>query len=300
MDELESQPPILLLDDSIPSVVHKTQKIKIIDLKLEIHKEIVTSKIGVKDCLASIADIVPMTRMLSVKINQAIHRHAINKRISIPCRQGCANCCHLLIILSVPEALCLAEELMLLPLSQYENLKKHWDSTSNHIREQFPRKLFPVNLNLNAYSDLKKFSNWYTKQRKPCAFLQDSICTIYEQRPLVCRDFMVMGSSLQCQLGKISTKAAIKTSLSLVHVLGQLASEFEHKSQRFIFLHDLFGWHAENLALNNRKWPVSMLVERFINILLHTQKPKLTNITHIITQQTPAAHKTNNFAPTTT
>ena len=126
------------------------------------------------------------------------------------------------------------------------------------------------------------------------------MCTIYEQRPLVCRDFMIMGSSSQCQLGKVSTKTAVKTSPSLVHVLKELAGELDHKNNKIIFLHDLFGWYAENLASNNRKWPASMLVERFINILLHTQKPKLTNITHIIPQQTLATHKSTNFAPTTT
>ena len=296
MNSLKSQSPIALLDDSTPCVEHKANNINIIDLKLEIHKEIVTAKIAVKDCPARLADIVPMARMLSAKINQAVYKHAIYNGLSIPCRQECANCCYLLIILSVPEALRLAEELMLMPLSKYEDLKRHWDSTGNHIREKLPKNLFPRNSNYIAYPNLKIFSNWYTKQRKACAFLQDNMCSIYEQRPLVCRDFMVMGSSSQCQLGKVSTKTAVKTSPSIVRVLRQLASEFEHKNQRIIFLHDLFAWYKENTALYNRKWPAPMIVERFIHILLYNQQSKPSNCTYNIRQQTLTTHKSPNIA----
>ena len=268
MNSLKSQSPIVLLDESTASIAQKTNDINIVDLKLQIHSEIVTVKIAVKDYPATLADIVPMARMLSVKINEAVQRQAIYNGLTIPCHQGCANCCHLLIILSVPEALRLVEEVMSMPRSQYEKLKRHWDSTGDHMREQLPKNLSPHLTNYISYSNLKKISNWHTKQRKPCVFLRGGMCTIYEQRPLVCRDFMVIGSSSQCQSGKVSTKAGVQISPSLVHVLRQLASELEHENQRIIFLHDLFDWYTENPALYNRKWPAPMIVEQFINILI--------------------------------
>ena len=159
MNSLKNQSPIVLLDESTPSVVHKTNNINIVDLKLQIHKEIATAKIAVKDCPATLADIVPMARILSVKINEAIHRQAIYNGHSIPCRQGCANCCHLLIILSVPEALRLVEEVMLMPFSQYEKLKRHWESTGNHMRKQLSKDFSLRHTNYISHSNLKRISN---------------------------------------------------------------------------------------------------------------------------------------------
>lgn len=238
--------------------------------------------------------------MLSAKINQAIYRHAIYSGISIPCQHGCANCCYLLIILSIPEALRLAEELILMPLSEYEKLRRYWENISNFIREQLPMNLLPRNLDYIDYLNLRAISNWYTKQRKPCVFLHGSICTIYEQRPLVCRDFMITGSSSQCQLGKISVKTAIRTTPSISYVLRRLVSEFEYKSHRIIFLHDLLNWYEENITLFNKKWPATVMVQRFIDLLMYTQRSKPSNFVCNIHRQKSAAHKIKHLAPVTT
>ena len=66
---------------------------------------------------------------------------------------------------------------------------------------------------------------------------------------------MVIVSSLQCQLGKVSTRAVVQISPYPVHMLRQLAGELEYENQSVIFLHDLFGWYTENPAFPNRKWP---------------------------------------------
>lgn len=279
--------------------MHKSKDINIINLKIRVNCETVTAKIAVKDCPATLADVVPTARMLSAKINQAIDRHAINSGISIPCQQGCANCCHLLIILSVPEALRLAEELILMPLSEYEKLRRYWDSISNFIREQLPMNSLPRNLNYIDYPNLRAISNWYTKQRKPCVFLQDNICAIYEQRPLVCRDFIIMGSSSQCQLGKVSVKTAVKTSPSMSYVLRQLASEFEYKGQKIVFLHNLFNWYEENIKLYDQMWPATVLVQRFIELLTYTQQSKPSNFVCNIHRQKSVTHKTMHLTPVT-
>ena len=278
MISLKGQSPIVLLDEPTPSFVQKTNKIKIFNLKLQIYREIITAEIAVKDCLAKLAVIVPLLRMLSVKINQAIHRQAIDNGLSIPCHKGCASCCYFLIPLSVPEALCLVGEIMLMPLAQYENLKRHWDRIGDQMREQLPKNLSPPYTNDISCSQLKKISNWYTLQKQPCSFLQKNVCTIYRQRPLVCRDFLVTGSSLQCQLGKVSTKATVKMFPTFIHVLRQLTNEFVQESQNIILLHNLFDWYAENHALYNRTWPAPMIVERFLDILMKGQQAKSTEI----------------------
>ena len=92
----------------------------------------------------------------------------------VACKRGCAHCCHIGVPLSPIEADMLASDIGRKP----KNVK---------VRDQ-----------LSAVTYAESFSYGYTR---PCTFLVDGACSIYEHRPLTCRvHYNVDDDEMLCRL----------------------------------------------------------------------------------------------------
>ena len=79
-----------------------------------------------------------------------------------PCAKGCDACCHNPAIISELDAIVISKE--------------------TGVPVSTPRRMFDVAAGTQARRDY--FSNY---AGVPCPFLKDSLCSIYEHRPVVCR-----------------------------------------------------------------------------------------------------------------
>lgn len=99
---------------------------------------------------------------------------------SIHCAKGCGGCCTLAVICTAPEALLISQSLgepLLDELCTYiERLKKK----------------------LAAVTDLKSYLRIHRKELGGCPFLENSVCSIYESRPLSCRSLLSTKESRWC------------------------------------------------------------------------------------------------------
>jgi len=260
--------PIILLDESTISQAQENGYINAVSLELGIFGGPLHVQIGVRNCPARLADIVPAVWSLSKRIGQCIRRETIRSGYTIPCRKGCSACCNFLVTLSVPEAFYVVEEVMATtPIARREYMIQSCRKVIERVEQQMPEHLVLNGYDNVSYVELKSFSSGYASLEQPCPFLQNSLCAIYEQRPILCRDWLVVGSATQCQLGKSNKKKVIRSSLRLGKVLKLLTSELEHKEQRGVFLYDVFNRFAENRELCTRTWPAVTMVEHFVDIL---------------------------------
>lgn len=81
------------------------------------------------------------------------------------CSRGCAHCCHIAVVVHEQEAAMIGEEIGRAP----KRPAKYWRD-----------------------GDIDKFDASYAN---PCTFLVDNECSIYEHRPLACRQHWNMGAS---------------------------------------------------------------------------------------------------------
>jgi Fe-S-cluster containining protein len=234
--------------------------------------------IGTVDRPANLSDIASLTMALATRIEQSINRKLDSVGITSPCCKGCAVCCHLLVLLSVPEAIHLAEGVMTkMSNRQRDYLIESCHERGEYMREQLPGHLVRKSTDNTSESELGGIAAWYRQQRLPCAFLQDGLCTVYDHRPIACRAFAVVGQAGQCQLdGITNVKQVTPRPLYLTHVLGRLVSELEHARRTGIFLHDVFAWYMENQEIRNLTWPATMMVERFVDIVKSTVQKNFT------------------------
>ena len=91
----------------------------------------------------------------------------------IMCRAGCAHCCHMRVLVTAPEALILAEFIR-------ENLS--------------PNELSDIKKKIGQTSELaaRMTDAEYSSAGLACPLLVDSMCSVYEARPMECRGYVSM------------------------------------------------------------------------------------------------------------
>jgi len=243
---------------------------KVIGLELDILGENINFCIGVGKGRAKLADIVPLARTLCDKITEIVVRRIRSNQGRIPCGKGCSACCSRhLVPLSIPEALRLKEEIDAAPAYRRELMLRACLRTARFIlSHQPPKPLMPQTEEVSAVKsvDLNLVSNWYSSLKPTCPFLYDHVCSIYEQRPLACREHFIKGSAMACK-GLRGAAEVLEMPIQLPNVLGQLASELEGTGVDAVILPLALPWFEDNPERAERNWPAEMMIKRFVEIV---------------------------------
>ena len=243
---------------------------EVIGLELDILGKELNFRVGLGKGQAKLADIVPLARTLCTKITDVVVEGIRSDGGRIPCCKGCAACCGpYLVPLSVPEALCLNEEISTAPQYQRESMSRACLLAAQHILSQNPPKPFMGQATDTSHvspAELNLVSSWYTSLKLPCPFLYKGVCTIYGQRPLACREHFVKGSAEACR-GRRGIAEVVEMPVQLPNVLAQLAGELEGASAEAVILPLTLLWCEQNPERAGRTWPAAMMVKRFVEIV---------------------------------
>lgn len=141
----------------------------------------------------ALVDILPEVFSLS---NELI-AHALDaagaKGLRASCERGCVSCCHQLIVMSDHEALLLAHIVSLMEPKERARVKAALRSML-HVLEKNGLLAEMLDSHANCFTDSKRLvevQRKYWELKLACPFLVDGACSIYEFRPLVCRQYMV-------------------------------------------------------------------------------------------------------------
>jgi len=242
---------------------------EVIGLELDILGKKMNFRIGVGQDQARLADIVPLARTLCTRITDVVLKSISSNGGQIACCKGCLDCCRHLIPLSVPEAFRLNEEVSAETGCRRELVWKTCLHAARHILNRKPPiPLMPQMAEASPASsvDLNLVSKWYSSFQLECPFLYNGVCTIYDQRPLACREHYVTGSARACREERGAAEV-LKMPVQMPNVLGQLASELEGTSVEAVLLPLALVWCEENRQRAERTWPFAMMVKRFFEIV---------------------------------
>ncbi|PKL49397.1 MAG: hypothetical protein CVV39_03050 [Planctomycetes bacterium HGW-Planctomycetes-1] len=240
---------------------------EITDFELDIAGKKTSFHINVTAKNAALADIVPLARKLSTKLAAAFVANLREKGHFVPCCKGCSACCSSLIPLSVPEAFRLRKELLAMPSDVSNQIMRSCINTAEKILDKAQRTDRMEGFSKNSKPRISQINKWYGELKLPCPLLSKSLCTLYEQRPLACREHIVTGSSASCQIkSKCRPNVAIMPA-SVLETLGQLACELEQTEVEAIMLPLSFAWAQDNIERAKRTWPTAQMVKRFVEIL---------------------------------
>lgn len=150
-------------------------------------------------------------RMLPVfqKLTNTIVARGIEKSEAagkaISCKAGCGACCRQPLLISEAEAFNLAEMVESMPEPRRSVIKKRFADGREHFADlnwferfnDFSREAQAGKSEALGKTFVSLLSE-YVEQRIACPFLENESCSIYESRPLICREYLVTSPAENC------------------------------------------------------------------------------------------------------
>ncbi len=106
---------------------------------------------------------------------------------SVSCKSGCDRCCSRLVVTTRIEGLALADYLYGYSHRDIEKTEKDISLHAEKLR----------NFMESLSADSPKNETWFS-YNIPCPFLEDSICSVYDARPLSCRTYHSLDDPVKC------------------------------------------------------------------------------------------------------
>jgi Fe-S-cluster containining protein len=142
-------------------------------------------------------DLFPLLQILSDKFVTAAEEDAVKHGHKISCCKGCGACCRQLVPVSPVEARHLARLVDQMPGSRREEILGRF-AAARHRLEQ-----------AGLWEALLQRQDWPRTSGQPivkdyfylgiaCPFLEDESCSIHHDRPLICREFVVVSPAEHC------------------------------------------------------------------------------------------------------
>ena len=238
---MSEESPIILLDNNIRP--KNLDDKKVFDLTLDVYDQKLDFQIAASVKCVKLSAIVPTARTIASQIACAVLKDFRNYH-DVPCCQRCAPLCHELVKLSVPEVFRLTEEITKMPDYQKNIvLKSHIEGPEKTLNQT---KEIPADLHL------------------PCPFLVDDTCAIYSQRPITCRQKIVIAPFSENIPERPET---IAPPIDINAALVRLDSMLEQTAPKTVNLQWALLWSNENAERSAQVWPANLIVEKFIDIL---------------------------------
>lgn len=257
--------PIRVLDNSI-ATERPAGDTKIIGLELDIFSNELNFNVAASG-VACLADAVPPARAICEKITGVTIEQTRAQGKFIPCNIKCPACCGYLVSMSVPEVMCFKREIFCKQKKPLNRILPAYLHAARRILKYRPPENFFSDSPSLPYGppETKALGDWYDGLNLVCPFLRQNRCMIYEQRPFVCREHFVTGSSLGCRKNR-SGAQTVEMPLQMSNVLCRLSKELCNADEA-IMMPFALSWCDINQELCNRTWPAEIMANLLAEII---------------------------------
>lgn len=161
----------------------------------------------------------------------------------VSCKKGCGACCKQLVPVSEAEAFQIAELVEKMPEPRRSQIKEKFQKACEHFAS------------INWFSRLDKISTFtkteaeslgieYFEQNIDCPFLEDASCSIHQDRPLICREYLVTTPAENCENPTSDTIERVKMLFSTSDIVRQM--EDNPKPINFVPLVMALAWSKQS------------------------------------------------------
>ena len=141
--------------------------------------------------------LMPTLRELCNQVVEGVEQIVQENGDEISCRMGCAACCRQYVPISPAEARLLVELVAEMPEPRRSIIKQRFEEAVQRFKES---EVLEPAMNYNRLPEAKrmKMVKDYFQLEIACPFLEDESCSIYADRPLICREYLVISSPKHC------------------------------------------------------------------------------------------------------
>lgn len=225
----------------------------------------VTTPVEVPVGFVPVTEIVPLLRRMGEQALALEQRRAEATGQRISCRMGCAACCRMLVPISAPEAFALRDKILALPDAQQRTRLDRVSAARARLDQagllSRLRDIAETDRQLSD-EDMEQTNRDYYALRLPCPFLDNEICSIYEDRPAACRELLVTSPAELCQDIARNPVRPVSVPVRMSTVLAMLWADLTGGPVRLIPLPLALEWAERHHTERERTWKGSTLLEK--------------------------------------
>ncbi len=228
----------------------------------------ITTAVEVPTGFVPVTAIVPLIRRLGEEAHTLEVARLVDEGKTPSCHKGCAACCRMLVPLSAPEAFALREWVRARPTDQQDRISARFAETKSQLLSHgiWQRLSELCNAPEQPNDDaLEALNRDYYALRMPCPFLDEEVCTIYEERPAACRELLVTSPSEYCADLINNPVEPISAPVRVSTVLGLLWQELAMTPTSLIPLPLACDWADRHQADNQRTWKGTELLDQALD-----------------------------------
>ncbi len=153
-----------------------------------------------------VKELLPLVRSLASSISEIAVEHVQATGKDISCKKGCAHCCRQLVPVAPMEAKRLAEVVHAMPKKRADALRRRFVEAKTRLIAA--KLLLPkapkgstalISTEKDPVAAWNDVSNRYFALQIDCPFLDDGACSIYDERPIACREYNVVTDPAFCK-----------------------------------------------------------------------------------------------------
>lgn len=228
----------------------------------------ITTAVDVPTGFVPVTSIVPLMRRLGEEA-QALEVTRLAEAGSVPsCQKGCAACCRMLVPLSAPEAFALRDWVCSRPAPQQARIIARLAETKVRLLSHGVwQRLSELCDAADHPGDeaLDEINRSYYALRLACPFLDEEVCTIYDERPAACRELLVTSPADRCEDIIVNPVDTIPTPLRMSTVLGLLWQDLTSTSTRLIPLPLALDWAEKHVRSSEQEWKGTQLFDQALD-----------------------------------
>ncbi|MDH4153695.1 MAG: YkgJ family cysteine cluster protein [Nitrospira sp.] len=228
----------------------------------------ITTAVDVPTGFVPVTSIVPLMRRLGEE-TQALEITRLAETGSVPtCQKGCAACCRMLVPLSAPEAFAVRDWVRSRPAEQQAQIIARLAETKVRLLSHgIWQRLSELCETADQPGDdvLDEINRRYYALRLACPFLDEEVCTIYDERPAACRELLVTSPADRCEDLIVNPVDTIPTPLRMSTVLGLLWQDLTGTSTRLIPLPVALDWAENHVRSSEQEWKGTQLFDQALD-----------------------------------
>jgi Fe-S-cluster containining protein len=156
-----------------------------------------TARVLVPAGPARVSDLLPVARALSDAVVRATCQEVEGVGEKISCTRGCGACCRNLVAISEVEARRIGDVVEQLPEPRRSTVRARFAEARQRLeRAGLLEKLQAADQWTDA--DYTALVVTYFRLGIPCPFLEEESCSIYQERPITCREYLVASPAEYC------------------------------------------------------------------------------------------------------
>ncbi len=142
-------------------------------------------------------ELLPVLQQFTDSVVDISIKNIVQNGKSVSCKQGCAACCRQLVRVTESEAYLLYELIETMPKKRRNAIWERFDEAIEILEEL--ELIMPLeDINDMTSEENRELDEKYFNLKIPCPFLEKETCSIYHNRPLACREYLVTSPAENC------------------------------------------------------------------------------------------------------